>query len=498
MRLWTDKLLEVVRSVFPIAFLVLVVGLTVVPLDGTQFFRFFLGTLLIVVGMTVFLVGVDLGVTPAGSRLGEAIIRRNRAWIVVGAGLLLGFLVSVAEPDLHILADQVESVTAGLLGKWDIVLVVSVGIAALLVSGLLRILYGVPTYLVLTGLYMLIFILSLLSSSSFLAIAFDASGATTGAMTVPFILAMALGIAQRRKDGKASEKDSFGLVGIASAGAILAVLVMGLAAGTGELAGEAVLPTNDPQSTGVLFISEILHQMRESVLAISPIFAIVLIAQPLFLKMRRRSFSRLVRGFGFAYVGLVLFFTGVNAGFMEVGREIGSRLAMRDGKLLLVGVGFVIGLLTILAEPAVHVLTRQIEEVTSGSVRRQAVFVALCLGVGIAVGLSVLRILLPGLQLWHILLPGYAIALVLAHLGSKLFVGMAFDAGGVASGPMTATFVLAFAQGAADAVHSANVLIDGFGVIALVALTPIITLQVLGILYRRKTGKKGGGHIAGQ
>lgn len=497
MRLWVEKFAEVARSVLPIAFLVVILGLTFVPLDGTQFLRFFLGTFLIILGMTVFLIGVDLGISPSGARLGDAIIRRNRLWIVVGAGLLLGFLVSVAEPDLHILANQVDLVTAGLLGKWDIVLTVSIGIAVMVSAGLVRILYGIPLYKVLTVAYGVIFLLTLFSSPEYLAISFDASGATTGAMTVPFILAIAFGIAQRRKDGKASEKDSFGLVGIASAGAILAVLVMGLAAGAQDLSGGNNLPVKDVLPTGKLFAGELLHQLGESALAIAPIFLIVLVAQPLVLKIRKRPFVRMTRGFLYAYLGLVLLFTGVNAGFMEVGRDIGFRLASRDGPVLLILFGFVLGLLTILAEPAVHVLTRQIEEVTSGSVPRKAVLAALSIGVGVAVTLSMLRILVPGLQLWHILLPGYATALVLAHIGPKLFVGMAFDAGGVASGPMTATFVLAFAQGAAGAVHGANILIDGFGVISLVALTPIVTLQILGMIYRRKTEKRGGGHVAG-
>ncbi|MBP7401685.1 MAG: DUF1538 domain-containing protein [Clostridia bacterium] len=492
MRIWIDKLKEVTGSVLPIVLLVTVLGFTAVPMDRHQFGRFFLGAAFLTAGLTIFLIGVDQGVTPVGQRLGVAIIRPNRLWVVAVAGLFLGFLVSVAEPDLHILAQQISLVTAGLIGKWHVVLSVSVGIAVLLAAGLVRILFNVSLRWVLTGLYGLILVLCLAASPEYLAISFDASGATTGAMTVPFILALALGVALRNKDGATSEQDSFGLVAIASAGAILATLVLGYVQPVEKLSGTIEFPA---PASSVLpgFVTEILHQLGESALAITPIFLVFLVCQPFVLRMRRRPFLRTARGFVFAWIGLVLLFTGVNAGFMEIGRDLGSRLAARDGKALLLLTGFALGLLTILAEPAVHVLTRQIEEVTGGSVRGRAVYAALSIGVGVSVVLSMLRILIPRLQLWHILLPGYAAALLLAHIGPRLFVGMAFDAGGVASGPMTATFVLAFAQGAANQVHTADILVDGFGVIALVALTPIITLQVLGLLYQRKIRKTKGG-----
>lgn len=465
---------------------------TFIRLEPSLFFRFIIGVVLIILGLTFFLVGVDQSITPFGNQMGGVIIRKNKLWIVAAAGIFLGFFISIAEPDLHILANQVATVTNDTIGKWNLVIVVSVGIALLVATGLIRILFNYPLYKVLTILYGVIFILSLFTSPEFLAISFDSSGATTGAMTVPFIMALAIGIALKKKDSKASEKDSFGLIAIASSGAILAVLILGLLSPPGELIEQVDFSNLQEISAFRIFIDQMILQMKDSAIAIAPIFIVLLGAQWLFLKNKTRTFLRMTRGLFLTFVGLTLIFTGVHAGFIEVGREIGSQLVLMENKSLIVIVGFILGFLTILAEPAVHILTDQIEEVTSGSVKKKAVLFALSIGVGTAVALSVLRTLIPSLQLWHILLPGYILAIILANIGSKLFVGIAFDSGGVASGPMTATFILAYTQGAANSLHSANVLIDGFGVIALVALTPIITLQILGLLYRQKTIKKEG------
>jgi len=490
LNLINQKLREVLSAVLPIIILVSLTGLTLVPLGWLALSRFWLGSLCIIVGLTVFLAGVDWSVSPMGDQVGEQILRRNSLVLVISAGLFLGFLISIAEPDLHILASQVSLVSSGAIDKWFLVLVVSVGVGTLVATGLVRIVFGMPLYLLLTGLYLVVFILGTLASPEYLAIAFDASGATTGAMTVPFILALGLSIARKKSSGKAAEKDSFGLVGVASVGAILSVLVVSLRVPRSESAQAITFP----EPAGHFFqpfLDQLRIQVPEAALAITPLVVILLLLQPMVLHLKRPVLSRMVRGFFLDWLGLVLIFTGVNAGFMAVGRSIGAHLA-RHNLFLLLAMGFALGFLTNLAEPAVHILTRQIEEVTSGSVPRLAVQAFLAIGVGLAVVLSVLRVLIPPLQLWHILLPGYALALFLAHRGAKLFVGIAFDSGGVASGPMTATFILAFAQGAANEFHSANVLVDGFGVIALVALAPLLSLQLLGLFYRRKALEKGG------
>jgi len=491
LRFWIDKVKEVLSSVLPIVLLVLLLNWTLVPLGSYKLAQFLIGAVFIVLGLSLFLVGVSHGITPFGSRLGEKITRSNKIWIVIGAGILLGLFITIAEPDLQILAGEVDLVTNGLVGKWALVLVVSVGIALMLTAGLIRLVYNFPLHILLTIIYGTIFVLSLFVTPEFLAISFDASGATTGAMTVPFMLALALGIAAMKRDGKASEKDSFGLVAIASAGAVMAVLIMSILSKGDTLTSALQATTQKSHSVFTAFLLQLKKQSVEIAVSMLPLAVILAAGQPAFLKFKKRMLKKVIKGFILTWVGLVLFLAGVNAGFMDVGREIGSRLAGRDNKAFLILIGFLLGFVTILAEPAVHVLTDQITEVTSGSVPRKAVLTAMSLGVGSAVAISIIRILIPGLQLWHILLPGYILALVMAHIGPKLFVGMAFDSGGVASGPMTAAFILAFAQGAADKVESADVLVDGFGVIALVALAPIIFIQALGLIYRKKSSKGG-------
>jgi hypothetical protein len=485
-----DKLKEVLYSVVPITIIVLVLNFTLTPLDMTSILRFVIGAVLIIVGLSIFLFGVDLGIAPIGNLLGSTIAKSNKILIVAVAGLVLGFFISVAEPDLHILAGQVDLVTSGLITKISIVVVVSIGIGVMFSFGLGRIVYNIPMYKVFTLVYFIVFILALFTSPEFLAISFDACGATTGAMTVPFILAVALGISSLKKDSLASEGDSFGLVGITSTGAILSVMIMSIISKTDKITGS--IGYNEAISVSIIspFIKNIPIVAWEVFMALLPILLILVVFQKISFKMSKKSFRRTVIGLIFTFVGLVFFLVGVNAGFMDVGSTVGYKLASLGNKTYVVLIGFILGLVTILAEPAVYVLTHQIEDVTSGYVKRKAVMVSLSIGVGFAVALSMLRIIVPQIQLWHYLLPCYIIAISLMYFVPELFVGIAFDSGGVASGPMTATFILAFAQGAAEAIEGANVLIDGFGVIAMVATTPLIALQLLGFIFKIKSNKR--------
>lgn len=491
MNVLLEKLKEVSFAVLPITFIVLILNFTITPLSPLMLIRFLMGALLIILGLSIFLFGVDIGVDPLGHSMGSTIARSNKLWIVALAGLILGFLISIAEPDLHILAEQVDVVTSGMISKLSIVIIVSIGIGMALSLGLLRIVYNISLNKILTGLYSLIFILSLFTSSGFLAISFDASGATTGAMTVPFILALALGVSALKKDTKASEKDSFGLVAIASSGAILAVMIMSIISKSDTIS--AGLQNTTVKSTSIIapFIQKLPSVSIEVFFALLPLLILFLVFQKFSFKMSLKAYRRVLKGLIYTFIGLILFLTGVNAGFMDVGTMVGKAVAAMENKAILTTIGFVLGFVTVLAEPAVYVLTHQIEEVTAGYVKRKVILFALSIGVGLAVALSMIRIIIPEVQLWHYLLPGYLISIVLSYLTPELFVGIAFDAGGVASGPMTATFILAFAQGAADHIESANVLVDGFGMISLVALTPIITLQILGLIFRVKS-KKGG------
>lgn len=486
-----SKFMEVLTSVLPITVMVLILHFTLTPMEGPMIWRFLLGAGLIMIGLTLFLIGVDIGVTPLGDYTGTALAKSNKLWIVLIAGAVLGFFISIAEPGLLVLANQVDFVTSGQISSMSILVIVSIGLALMLALGFLRIFYNYPLYKMLMVLYVLIFGLSIFTSREFLAISFDASGATTGILAVPFILSLSLGISKMKKDSKASEKDSFGLVAIASTGAILGVVLLDLF--TKNTSFNADIESVVTVSDSILkpFIALIPDMLFESTIAMSPLVVILLVLQAAVFKLQKREFRKMVNGFIYGFIGLVIFLIGVNGGFMDVGTSIGTALALLDNKVPIVIIGFIIGLVTIIAEPAVHVLTHQIEEVTSGYVKRIAVLVPLSLGVGFAVALSVIRILVPDIQLMHYLVPGYIISLGLMFVVPKLFVGIAFDAGGVATGPMTATFILAFVQGAAHAHEGADMLVDGFGMIAMVAMAPIITLQLLGLVFQSKAKKKG-------
>ncbi|MBU5455089.1 DUF1538 domain-containing protein [Caproiciproducens sp. MSJ-32] len=491
MNLVTEKLKEVLLSVLPITLIVLILNFTITPVEKPLLLRFLIGAVFVIIGLSIFLAGVDIGITPIGNVMGSTLTKTNKVSIVIIAGLVLGFFISVAEPDLQILGAQVSFVTSGMVSKWLIVIIVSIGIAVMLALGLGRILYNIPLYKLLTIIYGIILLLSIFTSPEFLAISFDASGATTGALTVPFMLALSLGVSHLKKDSKSSEKDSFGLVAIASSGAIIAVMIMSILSKIDRITATLEIDTEVSASIIEPFIKEIPKISFEIMLALLPILIIFLIFQKIKFKLSKKSVRKILFGIFFTFIGLVIFLVGVNAGFMELGTVLGYKVASLENKTYLVITGFALGFVTILAEPAVYVLTHQIEDVTSGYVKRKIVLFALSIGVGFAVALSMLRIMIPQIQLWHYLLPGYIISILMSYYVPKLFVGMAFDSGGVASGPMTATFILAFAQGAADAIECADVLIDGFGMISMVAMTPIIALQILGFIFKVKSIKGG-------
>ena len=483
MNIYTEKFKEAFSSILPITIIVIILNFTLTPLGVPLIIRFIIGAILIIIGLSVFLIGVDIAITPLGSQVGATLAKSNKMWIVVVGGLIVGFFISIAEPGLIILADQVDIVTSGQISSLSILSIVSIGLELMLAMGFVRIVTNIPLYKVLTVLYILVFILALFTPIEFLTIAFDASGATTGILAVPFILALALGVSTMKKDSKASEMDSFGLVAIASVGAIMSVMILSIFSGTRDFT--AKLEFNITESKSILepFIENIPTLFKEGFLTILPLLIIFLFFQKVYFKMSSRNVAKMVKGFIYAFIGLFLFLVGVNTGFMDVGGIIGYTLASYDNKSYIVVIAFILGFVTILAEPAVYVLTHQIENVTSGYVKRKAILLALSIGVGAAVALSMIRIIVPGIQLWHYLLPGYIISLSMMYFIPKLFVGIAFDAGGVATGPMTTTFILAFTQGAAEAIEGANILTDGFGMIATVAMTPIITLQILGFIF---------------
>lgn len=474
----------------PIVGIVLLLHFTIVPLKPLALQAFLLGSILVLLGLAIFLLGADLGIGEMGDHMGTSLAKRGSFILVLAVGAVLGFLVTVAEPDLQILGMQIQNATADALSGRTIVFVVSAGVAVMLAIALARVIRRWPLKWVFAGFYGLILILSFFVPPAFLAMSFDASGATTGALTVPFILAFGKGLASSVKTTGASDDDVFGFVGISSIGPILAVMVMSIISGRTELAASTVEP-----GPAMALIPRLLEAgskiLVETVIAIVPLVLSYLAFQLFIKKASRRRNRRVIPGFIYSFIGLWLFLTGVNVGFMEVGLIIGSALGSMGSLWILLGVSLGLGLVVILAEPAVHVLADQVGEVTGGAIRKRYILISLSLGVGVAVALSALRIWIPWLELWHILLPGFGLGVALSFVSRQSFVGLAFDSGGVASGPMAATFILAFAQGAASAVPTADVLADGFGVIALIAMTPIIAIQIMGLIYDRKTRKEG-------
>ena len=488
MSILLDKLKEVTLSVLPITLLVFILHFTVVPIESEMLARFIIGAVLVILGLGIFLFGAHIGIGPIGNLMGGTIAKTNNSYIVGILGFILGFLITIAEPDLQILADQVNLASGGIIPSSLILIVVSIGVGIMVAIGLLRILYGKPLNKIFTFTYFIILILGFIVSEEFLAISVDASGATTGAMTTPFILALGYGVSQL-KGGKTSEEDSFGMVGLASAGPIFAVMIMSIVSGITNVQGEAqaFVP-----NVGIFapYLNIFPELLKETVITLLPLLILFLIFDKTRFHLKKKNRNTILKGLIYTYIGLTLFLVGVNAGFMEVGRVVGEGVASSSHTWLLPLIGFLLGMVVVLAEPAVYILTEQVEEVTAGHIKKKVILITLSIGIALAVTMSMFRIMIPSLKLWHFLLPGFGLAAFLSYKVPPIFVGIAYDSGGVASGPMTATFVLAFAQGAATVIPTANVIIDGFGVIAMVAMMPLVAIQILGLIFKMKSTKE--------
>ena len=485
MSMLRQKFNEVTRSLLPVMALVLVLAFTVVRPEAEIIWRFLLGSALLLVGLAIFLLGVDLGMNPIGDYMAVEVATSKSKFKIGAIAFLLGFLVTVAEPDLLILGYQVQNASGGAIGAQMMVYLVSAGVGVLIMFGTFRLLAGRSFPLFMALAYAGILVLSLFVSEEFLAISFDSSGATTGALTTPFILALSAGLS-RVKGGQTAEEDTFGMVGVMSAGPMYALMLMSILTGQKHIQGEAA--EFAVQQGGVF--GPLLHYLPQeflgSLIALLPLTAFFFLLNFIHFKAPRREIARIVRGLVYTLVGLTIFLTGVYSGFLDMGQLIGRSVAARHGWLLPV-VGFFIGMIVVLVEPAVIVLGQQIEETTGGRIPAKIIKATLSIGVALAVMLSMLRIMIPEVKLWHFLLPGFLTAVILSFRSDPVFVGIAYDAGGVASGPMTATFVLAFAQGAAAMIPGANVLVDGFGVIAMVAMAPVLSLMIVGAVFRRKS-----------
>ncbi len=496
-----QKFKETVSSVVPIMVIVLILGFTAAPLDSGTILRFLTGGVLVILGLTVFLLGVDIGILPIGERCGAALTEKKSLPLLLSVSFIIGVIVTVAEPDVQVLADQIKGVNAG-VNKWALILMIAAGLGVFTMFGLLRTVLSLSLKYLLIVSYILLFALAFLSPKEFQGVAFDAGGATTGPMTVPFIMALGVGVAGVRASGKSSGKnegdDSFGLTGMASIGPIMAVCVYGIILNffsKGSSSSEQIAAHGADAVAGSLSLGIFIHILpgilKEVTMALLPLVAMFAVFQIVLLKMPPFQIRKMIRGLAFSFIGLIIFLCGVNGGFMTTGRILGEVLGAKacGGNLLwtviLTLTGIVFGAIVVCAEPAVWVLTEQVETVSGGTIKRKVMLVALSAGVAISIGLSMIR-LLYGFSLWYILVPGYALSLLLTFFCPPLFTGIAFDSGGVASGPMTSTFILSFTLGAASAAGngSAN---DAFGVIALVAMTPLIAIQILGIIFKIKS-----------
>lgn len=479
MTLW-DKFKESAVSVAPVMVIVWLLHLTVAPL-GENLPRFIVGGLLLIAGLSIFLLGAEIGIVPIGQRAGSALTARRSLPILLCSGFVVGFFITVAEPDVHVLAQQVAAV-APQISRSALVGMIAAGVGLFVAIALLRVVLQISLRLLLLGFYLLIFACAALASPAFLGVAFDSGGATTGPMTVPFIMALGIGVAAVRAGG--GQDDSFGLIGLASIGPVLAVLALGIFGSGGGAPAPAAVTAVQNSLWGHFwnFVPEVAHEVG---MAMAPLVGLFVLFR-LFL-LRNMTAYRLARtcvGLVYTFIGLIVFFVGVKGGFIPAGTSLGGILALEGGPWLLFATGFALGALAVLAEPAVWVLTNQVEQVSGGTVKSRVILVFLCAGVALAVGLAMLRVA-NGLSLWLFLIPGYAAALGMMFVCPPMFTAIAFDSGGVASGPMASTFILAFALGASRSLGG-DPMTDAFGVIALIAMTPLIAIQILGLLYARK------------
>ena len=482
-----EKIKESLSSVAPVTAVVLILCFTVAPVNNNLMMAFVLGALLLVVGMGFFTLGAEIAMTSIGEYVGSRMTKSRKLWLVVAVSLFVGIMITVSEPDLQVLANQVPTIP-----NMTLILAVAFGVGVFLVVSMIRILFSIRLSLLLCIFYAGIFVLAAFVPDGMLPVAFDSGGVTTGPMTVPFIMALGVGVSSSRSDKNASS-DSFGLVALCSIGPILAVLILGMIYHPTESNYAALLQldASDTRELWLLFLNALPHYLKEVAAALMPIVAFFLFFQIFSGRVPAKRLVKILFGVLYTYVGLVLFLTGVNVGFMPAGNAIGKEIGALSYAWILIPVGMIIGYFIVAAEPAVHVLKKQVEELTSGAIPSRVLSTTLAIGVAVSVGLAMLRIL-TGIHILWLLLPGYALALALSFFVPGIFTSIAFDSGGVASGPMTATFLLPLATGACEALGG-NVTTDAFGIVAMVAMTPLIAVQLLGLFYKLKTRRAASG-----
>lgn len=475
--LWI-KFKESALSVMPVALIVLILNCTpLINFGVTETVVFGCSAILLILGIALFNLGADIAMTPMGEQIGSSLPKAGRFKTLLAVCFIMGIFITIAEPDLAVLASQVQDVLSGTLLKWSI----GFGVGLFLVLSVLKIVFRVSLSQMLTFFYLLLFALVSLvlinGNEAFLPLAFDSGGVTTGPITVPFIMALGLGVSASLGDKKDRES-SFGFIALCSIGPILAVMALGIFA-KGEI--DYNIPAYDMVTGAGEVMSTLLHTMKEVAIALLPIVACFFILQMLFMHLPKKRILQIIIGIGYTFFGLVIFLTAVNVGFMPIGYSLGEQLAQLHPALL-ISLSFILGFTVVLAEPAIHVLKRQVETVTGGAVSKRSMLIALSVGVAVSITLSVIRIMF-GFSILYYVIPGYFISLGLAFFVPKIYTAIAFDSGGVASGPLTSTFILPFIIGVCFVLNGnsdAAILTDAFGLVAMVAMTPLITIQALG------------------
>ena len=479
-----EKMKEAAASVLPVTVIVLAVCLLLVPVESGLMLAFLIGSAMLIAGIGLFSLGAEMSMTRIGSLIGAKMTKSRKLGVILLVSFLLGAAITVAEPDLQVLATNVPNID-----KTVLILTVSVGVGLFLMLCMVRILFSVSLRLLLIVFYALLFLGAFLSDAGFLSVAFDSGGVTTGPMTVPFIMALGVGVASIRSDENA-KADSFGLVGLCSIGPVMAVMLLGAIYPT-DTQADVNMVIGGFETTvelGGAYLRSLPTYMLEVAMALLPIFVFFLLFQVFSLRLRKLPLTKIVMGVGYTFLGLVLFLTGVNVGFSPLGYVLGKELVTSGLSALLIPLAMLMGWFIIDAEPAVHILNKQVEELTSGAISAKAMGLSLSVAVALANGLAMVRVL-TGLPILYFLLPGYAVALGLSFFVPRTFTAIAFDSGGVASGPLTATFMLPLAMGACTALGG-NVMTDAFGLVALVAMMPLITVQVMGGIYVLKSRTK--------
>lgn len=474
----TEKWQEALQAVLPIICIVLALCFSIAPISPSILLCFLIGAVLILAGMMFFTLGAEISMTPMGERVGSALTKSRNLALIIMTAFLLGFIITISEPDLQVLAGQVPAVPNMIL-----ILSVAGGVGTFLVLALLRMLFSIALPPLLVVFYALVFILSAFIPKDFLSIAFDSGGVTTGPMTVPFIMALGVGVSAIRSDRHAAD-DSFGLVALCSIGPILSVMILGMIfhPQDGVSLEMITLEVDDSIQLWNLFSSGIPTYMKEIFLSLLPVFLFFMVFQLIALRLPAKKLRKILVGLVYTYVGLVLFLTGANVGFMPAGNYLGQVLASQNHPEILIPIAIVIGYFIVKAEPAVYVLNKQVEEITDGAISAKTMGTGLSVGVSLSLGLAMVRVL-TGISILWFLVPGYGIALIISFFVPRIYTAIAFDSGSVASGPMTAAFLLPLAQGACTALGG-NLITDAFGVVAMVAMTPLITIQVMGLASR--------------